>query len=160
MTQQELLRIYSMYLPYGLRFNAEDKVWELTSINFIDPNYQIWANNYWNEEKLKFYPEINVKDNSIGRGFSVNEVKPILRSLSDLTKDIEHEGERFVPIEKILEEYCFNLEKMDKKEIESYALSFIEIDMPFKVAELLFKWHFDIEDLISKGLAVNKNEIK
>ena len=32
---------------------------------------------------------------------SLDKIKPILRPLSDLTKEIEHNGEKFVPLEKL-----------------------------------------------------------
>lgn len=85
------LKHLTCYLPYRLNFYADNQHWELTSINYIDPNYPIWANNYWDEITLKYYPLINRKDNACGRGFAIEEIKPILRPLSDLTKEEEKE---------------------------------------------------------------------
>lgn len=36
-----------------------------------------------------------------GKNFGIGNFKPILRPLSDLTKEIEHNGEKFVALEKL-----------------------------------------------------------
>lgn len=102
---------------------------------------------------------------------SLDCIKPILISLSDITKEIEHNGERFVPIEKLKEMYndmpdsyikhlrfikfddqftLFGLEEDDSH----------EVSMPYSLYEKLFEWHFDIFGLIDAGLAVDINSIK
>ena len=86
-------------------------------------------------------------------------VQPILRPLSDLTKEIEHNGEKFVPIRKLLEANSFNLEKMETEYINSFAKSMVEIQMAYDDAQLLLRWHFDIFGLIEKDLAVNINTL-
>ncbi|NIV12884.1 MAG: hypothetical protein GWN62_16865 [Aliifodinibius sp.] len=80
-----------------------------------------------------------------------NTHKPILRPLSDLTKEIEHNGERFIPIKNIGKTSTFygdtpicNIEK-------DYRLWAV---WEF---EKLLEWHFDIFGLIEKGLAIDIN---
>lgn len=81
------------------------------------------------------------------------EFKPILRPLSDLTKEIEHNGEKFVPSEKL----AFHL--FEKSDREYYLNGGIN-GVPFWVSQKYFEWHFDVFGLIEKGLAINKNDIK
>ncbi|MCT4143020.1 hypothetical protein HZP66_02120 [Elizabethkingia anophelis] len=87
------------------------------------------------------------------------EMKPILRPMSDLTKEITHNGETFIPLHRILEAYCFDLSKMDEEYILSFKESLIEVDMSYKTAQMLHEMHFDTEKLIERGLAINLNEV-
>jgi len=69
-------------------------------------------------------------------------VKPILRNLSDLTKEIEHNGEKFVPKDK--------LEGTLPKDIQY---------MYWMQMQKLFEWHFDVFNLLSKNLAIDINTL-
>ena len=101
--------------------------------------------------------------------------KPYLHPLSDLAKPIEHSGEKFVPIERIL-----GLGKKDgdasspwnyKILINDNNLIRIELvrsqqtlelnfrDLSLKHAMLLIDWHFDIAGLIEKGEAIDVNTL-
>lgn len=75
--------------------------------------------------------------------------KPIVRPLSDLTKEIEHKGERFVPIERIKE---LNLGIMPKNNNIGW--------MYYQQVQKLIEWHFDLADLISKGEAIDVNSLE
>jgi hypothetical protein len=82
--------------------------------------------------------------------------KPILRPLSDLFKQIEFDGKKFVPIEKLHSMYGGPHESLDSfcKKIN------IPIDfLPRIISENYLEWHFDYFNLIEKGLAVNINKI-
>lgn len=85
-----------------------------------------------------------------------------LRPLSDLTKEIEVNGEKFVPIEKLKErdsnieflgwyQYTFAF-RLDEKAIGIMA-------MPYYIIQQLLEWHFDIYGLIEKGLAIDVNTL-
>ena len=77
-----------------------------------------------------------------------------LRPLSDLTKEIEVNGERFVPREKIavhLFEYDFLAMVINRKNTKG---------IPFWVVQKLFEWHFDVFGLIEAGLAISYNDLK
>lgn len=90
-----------------------------------------------------------------------DEVKPILRPLSDLTEEIEVNGEKFVPIYWLEDKYYtmpilqdinrFN-RLLEEDENWIYQISFILITH-------LFEWHFDVFGLIEKGLAINSNSL-
>ena len=77
--------------------------------------------------------------------------KPILRPLSDLTKEIEVNGEKFVPIDEIAE-----IEEV----VCTYSIEFFETSikyLPNWITEKLLEWHFDIHGLIENDLAIDKN---
>lgn len=76
--------------------------------------------------------------------------KLILRPLSDLTKEVEHNGERFVPNDKLLEFYG--------EEIDNYSLP-LKLNS-YILIQQLFEWHFDVFGLIEKGLAIDINTLK
>jgi|SRR5690606_14837265 len=137
------------YLPYGLNFISE-----------MDKPYE----EYGGQPKwtcigittiFKDYCFITRENND---AYSISLSKPLLRPLSDLTKEIEHNGERFVPIVKLLQEYCFDTNQMTEQEINEYAESMIEIDMSYMTAQMLMEWHFDIHGLIDRNLALNIND--
>ena len=110
-----------------------------------------------------------------------NVYQPILRPLSDLTKEIEHNGEKFIPALELikLEEKYNNWKdiaptipydikiinkpfgkvlKVSKVEHWVIYLSLNEIERAkYYIVSQLIKWHFDIADLISKGEAIDVN---
>ena len=70
--------------------------------------------------------------------------KPLLRPMSDLTKEISHEGERFVPLLALDILNCFPISDTDK------ALRYYD---------KLNEWMFDYRNLISAGLAIDVNTL-
>jgi hypothetical protein len=87
--------------------------------------------------------------------YEQNKIIPILRPLSDLTKEIEHNGEKFVPINKIapLEGYHQDcLIDLTNGSNDIYHLAYSD-------ATALLKWHFDCFRLIDKGLAIDINKL-
>ncbi len=78
-----------------------------------------------------------------------NRVRPVLRPLSDLTKEIEVNGEKFVPTD-ILKWNTQN-RSIDKIYFETVSYSMIQ---------KLYEWHFDIHGLIEKGLAIDVNTLQ
>ena len=100
------LKHLAPYLPYDLKckylFNTcsgkiiEQKIFTLTEIN----KSSLWK--YWTRDET-FTNQIGCA----GMGFRSCDFKPILRPLSDLIKEIEVNGEKFVPIIE-LAKYCYN----------------------------------------------------
>lgn len=83
----------------------------------------------------------------------LKDVKPILRPLSDLTKEIEVNGEKFVPAEEMIthgfrNSFWYDLDEFDYRYL--YAMDL----------EKLLEWHFDLFSLIENNLAINVNDIK
>lgn len=77
-------------------------------------------------------------------------VKPILRPLSDLTKEIGCT----VTSDWIMEEMGY------EEKYLSYLSDFIaDKVLPYEIFEKLFELHFDVFGLIEKGLAVDINTI-
>ncbi len=88
--------------------------------------------------------------------------KPILRNLSDLTKEIEHNGEKFTPCNKLADIVTndWDIEDMecDVQIIKDY-FTMHPTDWPYWLIQKLFEWHFDVFGLIEKQLAVDINTI-
>lgn len=81
-----------------------------------------------------------------------NEVKPILRPLSDLTKEIEVNGEKFVPSQ----EYDYlRFDEISNYKGGSNVLNFIQV----REQNILLELHFDIHGLIEQKLAIDKNTL-
>lgn len=121
------------YLPYRLKVMMEGKVcnvaWMSTkNIAVIRPH------TLGEIKKIKWeYVHLNVK--------------PILRPLSDLTKEIEYNGKIFIP-EKALS--AWDLRGLNKSHTPH---------MPVNLCELFLEWHFDTYGLIDKGLAIDINTL-
>ena len=84
---------------------------------------------------------------------------PVLHPLSDLTKEIENNGKKFVPLDILLEMYSLNMYQFTNGEIYNtdYA-RYIEIEeLPFEAVLKLIEWHFDIASLIEKGEIIDVN---
>lgn len=155
------------YLPYGLKMLQITKGTFENSLN-VEKVYNVTLNNI--EDMLqKRYRQISCK--------------PILRPLSDLTKEIEHNGEKFVPIIELLklehpnyfDEYKGSrYSDIDFEQNENFAKCYftfqatkdivlytkMPLNSPYWIIEKLYEWHFDIHGLIEKGLAIDINTVK
>lgn len=114
------------------------------------------------------------------------EIMPILRPLSDLVREIEHNGEKFVPLLELAKIAFdgFTCSTMDYSKTNSsykvtckdcefsynykiYSFSLYDNALreyqyfPFqlKLFQKLIEWHFDIADFISKGEAIDVNTL-
>lgn len=95
-------------------------------------------------------------------------IKPILRPLSDLTKEIEYNGDKFVPIEwfeigddvnESLEYDNGNIKLIRSLEsISKYGTVNNVNYLPFGVVEKLFEWHFNVFNLPEKLIEIIENE--
>jgi len=88
----------------------------------------------------------------------IQEFKPLLRPLSDLTKEIEVNGEKFVPLDWFDKNYAPL--SCSHEEMKEHFMKETLTVMPFVVIQKLIEWHFDVFGLIEKGLAINLNELK
>jgi hypothetical protein len=126
LTQEHL----AAYLPYNVNVFYKDL---RRSSHF--PNGQVFKLNpynmgYANQEHLEF--------------------KLLLNPIESITKEIEFDGERFKPFEKLYSMYGQTLQSGDFKHLtitESYVL-----------VKQLLKWHIDIFNLIPNNLALCKNQ--
>lgn len=151
------------FLPYGLKTTNG----ELIGIR----NHIMWCGTF--------------KDSTGETNIPISGIKPIVRPLSDLTKEITHNGETFVPIEEIAKihidwnEFDYNLKVKytfrrqcnleiswnhpTQKETFFDDRLFIMTEKisqnKFWVIQKLYEWHFDIYDWIKDGLAVDINDL-
>jgi hypothetical protein len=154
------LKHLSAYLAYGLKFQSSmDKPFE-----------EYGRQPTWTFDGMtKLFGDycLNTLENS--DAYSIQLVKPILRPLSDLTKEIEVNGEKFVPLSVLVEKfrplsrdlsiYLFNGSICIGIETEDYSQT-IDLFDGFLIIQKLIKWHFDIFGLIEKGLAIDINTLK
>lgn len=98
-------------------------------------------------------------------------LRPILRPLSDLTKEIERHGEKFIPIialYPLFNKQPPNVEMICNQEVD-YAESHYyggealkintkyPLENRYDLLQKLFEWHFDVFGLIDEGLAIKKD---
>lgn len=80
----------------------------------------------------------------------------IKHPLSDLTKEIEIDGEKITPINMIKQYHGggYSIEGM------KLLLSNNPLNLNYRAVQKLLEWHFDIHNLIEKGLAIDINTLK
>lgn len=138
MTSQELLKIYSAYLPYGVKFKCIDidsGEYEISTLKYINIPF---------EEIGVGYMEYDFTD--LGQG----ELLMCLRPLSDLCQKIQVEGEETTWLEHLLNKNPRYFNYLTYKPMFNNYWEF----------EALVKNHFDVFGLIGKNLAINLNEVK
>ena len=90
----------------------------------------------------------------------IDKFKPILHPLSDLTKEIVHKGERFVPLRKLLEASGFDLSVMGQVLINEYERIFSDIQLlGISDVILLGEWHFNLMGEGEEFIDVNTLDI-
>ena len=110
--------------------------------------------------------DYEISDGNVSYGFiELDEFDFICRPLTDITKPIEHKGEKFVPLERIKELFIEGTEDVLSQSIEAIEY-FIENNffsrieyLPFILIQKLIDWHFDIAGLIEKGEAIDVNTL-
>ena len=154
------LKHLSAYLPYSVRFLMKHKKKE-----------------YW-DSKPSLLHERTFSWALFNNKLRQSKVELVLRPLSDLTKEIELNGEKFIPIDKIKAE-LLGVDWMVFGESEYGWNGFIDKSMSSQVNHIpifmgneimgecnyfiyqkLCEWHFDIFGLIDAGLAVDINTVK
>lgn len=121
------LKHLAAYLPYGVKcqwVRQDDKEVIESTITISDYDFLIRRNN----------------------------AKPILLPLSDLTKEIEHNGKKFVPNYDSDFKYFITYELDDFIESIPHSLNYDQM-------QKLLEWHFDIFGLLENGLAIDINTL-
>jgi hypothetical protein len=155
------LQHLSGYLPYGLKIEH--------------PTLKIGSRTI---SELKNLGQTNIEISH--RMFvQISDCKPILHPLSDLTKEIEVNGEKFVPLVKMAIRYanstgyndkigmyngkCYCYSKSSELEFRFDGHDFLlkgqRVQQQFKLFEKLYEWHFDIHGLIDNNLAIDINTL-
>lgn len=105
---------------------------------------------------------------------SFDSAKLILHPLSDLTKEIEVNGKKFIPIDNLKQEFLIDYFVFGKHEIgwtgyidpkgnahfPIYMGNEILDECSYLFYQKLCEWHFDIFGLIDAGLAIDINTLK
>ena len=131
------------YLPFKLKVlqgGYDKKIVDLIGIRIETPSVQemiIFKNDRGNTMSGYFY-----------------ETKPLLRPLDTLKRPITHNGKTFIPLHELLKDNCFNLEQMTEERINEFEQTFMDAySWSYKDVITLCSWHYDIFNLIQKGLA-------
>lgn len=150
------LKHLAPYLPYELKCNAMGEY--VKGTEYDD-----------NPKPMQFeivgltasYVEFHEIGRTVTEQYVYSDIFPLLRGLSDLTKEIEVNGERFVPIDYLwFSVIGTDSDSFNKDDFyENCEIGAIEF-LPFKVIPLLFEWHFDCFGLIEAGLAIDLNTVK
>lgn len=127
MEKLELKHIQSYKLgKNGVKVLADDSIWYISAIHFDD------------DVIVELRNDLNVG----GYDYKLEDIQLILHPL-DLTKEIEHNGEKFVPRDKFY----------------GNPLDFKIRENSYDVVQKLLEWHFDIYNLIEKDLAIDINTL-
>jgi hypothetical protein len=125
-TKEELLKIYSAYLPYDLTIKLLERIdstficiaglTEKGILRIGDSGHHLWEENF-------------------------EKVKPILYSMDMLTKEIEHKGERFIPINKLKHFYGWDyLWSYHQKPNGDFNIKSVR----YACIEKLLEWHLNV----------------
>ena len=151
------LKHLAPYLPYGLMLKNihTEKIGQVNNIYTLGEGYD--------NDDIKL---------SIDFGFDEHiwMFKPILRPLSDLTKEIEHNNKYFIPLNVIKKDMLVEFSYSDRENIRSIKFpkgniciisigSEIVDECPLGFYNNLLEWHFDVFGLIEAGLAIDKNTL-
>lgn len=150
MNKDELLKIYSAYLPYGLelqhKYEKAKHNGETVLRSWVKPLEHLDLGCLFPHRKDSF------------------DWKPILWDLSYLTKEIEHEGKKVIPYKLLFDH---DLPWHSEDAILDEALSFInnekrlEYSYPYEFWQKLLSMHFNVFNLpeseyINKATLTNK----
>lgn len=112
--------------------------------------------------------EYSLRGNNIDEVVQYNNLKPILRPLSDLTKEIEVNGMKFVPIDLLNERFRPSSKDLSPYQSVGYNLELeiqtenysqmIDLFDGFLIVTQLLEWHFAIN--IPEHLYIDINTIK
>jgi len=134
------LKYVTGYLPYGLNGICEERIL-MESGGFIPARCSLSI--------------MNIGDLILER--KLHLVKPILRPLSDLIKEIDIDGDKFVPFGRI--EQCLTY-KDGAVLLDMHGWHKIDlVSSPLEIINQLYAWHFDLHDLIENDLAVEINTL-
>ncbi len=134
------LKHLAAYFPYGLKI-------QLLRTEYFG-NYRDYRLSSYSD-----YPVSFSVSESVQYAAMLSEIKPILRPLSDLTKEIEINGEKILPLvelHRIKNNGDWIGVQNRNKSIE---------ENPYWVIQKLLEWHFDIFELIPNNLAIDINTI-
>jgi hypothetical protein len=162
------LKYLAPYLPYGLKWViTNENLYEDFEFDFEEGTLDkgtIWELFLVTTKDIEFYggecSDFAFKNNLGSEISYCGGIKPILRPLSHLTKEIEETEECLLDyiVEK-LERHCVNYDDWVASAIEDGIETRI-LQAPYEVIEYCFENHYDVFGLIPRGLAIDINTIK
>jgi len=150
------LKHIAPYLPYGLNvtFEGDDLTHEVVGLSIASKGVELIS-------QFGDYGRADIED-----------CKLILRSLSDLDKNITHKGKTFDPIKELIKMPItkesnalmafYNLNTIGVGKYLEDVANYGDINpkyLSYPLAQKLMEWHFDIFLLREKNLCVYYNEI-
>lgn len=168
------------YLPYKLKCNLVGM--HVEGSEYDDPPIaEIFIIEGANTKLVEVWSNKTITD-----GWNYDEVFPILRPPANLTKEIEVNGEKFIPIVELAklagfgynkeykfidcgigtedhESWCYFIYDLKYKNFYNSSGNNFDgandsrVENNFELMNKLYEWHFDIEGLINAGLAIDIN---
>lgn len=132
------------YLPYGIRANVGETERNITAVSLDSPFVFVSS---WKGSREK-------------EMVSIEDIKPILRPISDLTIEIEHNGERFSPKNRIDQYTQVGGDGKLYLLVDGALWSCNPLLWDYYLVVKLISWHFDVFGLIDKGLAIDINSVQ
>lgn len=158
--EQLKLEHITPYLPYGLKAKlSREGIYNLDSEFFNEYSNSICTITDLNIYQGKLSGSMSVDISTRGYSFDFDELSEInilLRPMSDLILQINHNGDNLIPINKMKHiygwDYLWYNVISNKEEFNVNALK-------YSCVKKLLSWHFDIFGLIEKGLAIDINTL-
>ena len=146
------------YLGTGLKFQTSKHQFEYGKASLIDLNGLSLNNDGSLNIEFLF-------DDDLFFSNRMNKIFPVMYRLSDLNKEIEVDGERFVPMTKIendfnIEDFTYELEYLVRREDDGNV--FISLNKQMAIMQKLFEWHFWLfgVEYFEQGLVIDKMKQK
>jgi len=156
------LKHLAPYLPYGLEV---EYLFQTIVGNIEKRKSLLLGMSAQVKVATALLSRVDKNNNVISSVFStqIKEIKPILHPLSDLTKEIKHNGEMFCPytLLEIDSSIVDFVSANNQPIIRLVDCEFIyAIDVYNNIINKLFEWHFDVFNLIPNNLAIDINTLK
>jgi len=125
------------------------------AIENVDLSERFYISNIdFESETICIIAESGYEIDTIPLGY----IKPLLYPLSDITKEIDYNGEKITPYNWIAENYpnCGSFSDWFK---EYQHIAIKDSLVEYCVVQKLLEWHFDVFNLIENGLAIDVNTL-
>lgn len=165
MNNEKLKKALCYGVAHGLKCQTPLGIMLLTSVSTIETKFPVWFHTSGDYENQDFNYKVLNSEGYKGKGYSFNNVKPIYRDWIDLTTEITHNGETFVPINvinKIIDQHHEGgMLTLDGFIDYSNYKGFIHQDMkiPYYVIESLREWKFNTES-VPENQCIYQSQLK
>ena len=130
----------------------------------IEPVYGLKIGILKQVHNLRKYWKACIGIKSTKNFYNGNGFKPIVRPMSDLTNEITHNGNTFIPLVKHVESMGEPVEDFDSFFLTDYEKAVLNIMSCSEIRtqydlEFLLEHHFDVYDWIKDGKAIDINTL-